>query len=124
GTNWVSHLLQDVVGACLSSPRVAGRIARARRSYARRRRMLAAALAGGGIAALAPADGLNLWLPLDRYDSRAIAHALAQQGWLVRSGEAFGVRRPANGLRVTVSTLDEARARAFARALRRVLDRA
>lgn len=122
GTNWVSHVLQDVVGACLASRRVAGRIARARESYARRRRMLAAALAGQGIAVLEPADGLNLWLPLDGHDSRAVALALAQQGWLVRGGEAFGVHRPANGLRLTVSTLDDTRARAFARILRRVLD--
>ncbi len=122
GTNWVSHLLQDVVGACLSSRSVAARIARARENYARRRRMLATALAAQGIAVLAPADGLNLWLPLDGHDSRSVAFTLAQNGWLVRGGEAFGVHRPANGLRVTVSTLDGTRAERFARTLRRVLD--
>lgn len=122
GTNWVSHLLQDIVGACLSSSKVAKQVARAREGYTRRRQILAAALAQQDIAVTAPADGLNLWLPL-REDSQTVALALARQGWLVRSGEPFGVRQPARGLRVTISTMDEAGARAFARALRDAVGR-
>ncbi|MBO9662747.1 transcriptional regulator PtsJ [Dokdonella sp.] len=122
GTNWVSHLLQDVVVACLSSPTVTRRIAQARADYARRRNILAAALAERNVAVVTPADGLSLWLPLEE-DSRPVALALAQRGWLVRDGEAFGVLRPAHGLRVTVSTLDEPKARAFARALGEILGR-
>lgn len=122
GTNWVSHLLQDVVVACLSSPKVIRRITQARADYARRRNLLAAALAERNIAVIAPADGLNLWLPLAE-DSRPAALALAQRGWLVRGGEAFGVLRPAHGLRVTVSTLDQSKARAFAGALAEILER-
>lgn len=120
GTNWVSHLLQDAVAACLASPDVAGQITHARADYARRRSILADALAAQGIAVAAPADGLNLWIPL-REDSRASALALARRGWLVRAGEAFGVQAPAHGVRVTVSTLDETLARAFACALGAVL---
>ncbi|MFT3803961.1 MAG: transcriptional regulator PtsJ [Burkholderiaceae bacterium] len=115
GMNWVSHLLQDAVRACLASPQVDARIDRAREDYARRRRIMAAALAGCGLRVAAPADGLNLWLPLPG-DSRPTVLALAQRGWLVRGGEPFGVRSPANGLRITISTVDEASARAFAQA--------
>ncbi|AOY94985.1 transcriptional regulator PtsJ [Cupriavidus sp. USMAA2-4] len=115
GTQWVSHLLQDIVARCLSSPAVAGRVAQARDDYARRRAWLARALAAQGLmpdapdapdAAATPADGLNLWLPLAA-DSQPLVLALARRGWLVRSGEPFGVAAPAHGLRITVSTLEE-----------------
>ena len=76
---------------------------------------LARALAAQGLmpdapdapdAAATPADGLNLWLPLAA-DSQPLVLALARRGWLVRSGEPFGVAAPAHGLRITVSTLEE-----------------
>lgn len=122
GTNWVSHLLQDVVSACLSSAKAAKLIARARDGYAERRAMLAAALSECGIDVSTPADGLNLWLPMSE-DSQAVALALARKGWIVRSGEAFGVRQPAWGLRVTVSAMDEARLRGFVGAFCEVVGR-
>lgn len=122
GTNWVSHLLQDAVCACLSSPEVAAQITQAREDYAHRREILAAALTEKGIAVAAPADGSNLWVPL-QMDSQPVVLALAQQGWLVRAGEPFGVDAPAHGLRITASTIDEQAAQGFASALRRVLDR-
>ncbi|MFZ5457629.1 GntR family transcriptional regulator [Acidovorax temperans] len=116
GTNWVSHLLQDAVVACLSSPEVAKQLVQAREDYARRRDLLTAALGVQGIAVTSPADGLNLWVPLPG-DSHQTVLALAQRGWLVRGGEAFAVQAPAHGLRITVSTMDEQAADAFARAL-------
>jgi DNA-binding transcriptional MocR family regulator len=91
GTNWVSHLLQDVVGACLSSPEVSAQIAQPRRNYARRRDILTMALAEQGIAVATPADGLNLWLPLPG-NSQAAVLALARHGWLVRGREPFAYR--------------------------------
>lgn len=121
GTNWVSHLLQDVVMACLTSPEVGERIAQARRSYARRREIMAAALSGQGIDVAVPADGMNVWVPL-RGASAPVVLALARYGWLVRGGEAFGLRQPAHGLRITISAVDEARAQAFAGVLRGALD--
>lgn len=120
GTNWVSHLLQDAVVACLSSPDVAMQLAQAREDYARRRELLAAALGAQGIAVTSPADGLNLWLPLPE-SSESVVLALARRGWLVRGGEAFAVQAPAHGLRITVSTIDEAGAQAFANVLGHVL---
>ncbi|MDO8068352.1 transcriptional regulator PtsJ [Janthinobacterium sp. SUN206] len=122
GTNWVSHLLQDAVSACLSSPDVLAQVALARADYARRRGILADALAAQGLVCASPADGLNLWLPLPG-SSQAAVLALARHGWLVRGGEAFGVQAPAQGLRITVSSMDEAGAQAFAGVLAQVLGR-
>ncbi|MGF6120073.1 DNA-binding transcriptional MocR family regulator [Janthinobacterium lividum] len=122
GTNWVSHLLQDAVSACLSSPEVSAQVALARADYARRRGILADALAAQGLVGASPADGLNLWLPLPG-GSQAAVLALARHGWLVRGGEAFGVQAPAQGLRITVSTMDAAHAQAFAGVLAQVLGR-
>ncbi|MFT3719185.1 transcriptional regulator PtsJ [Pseudorhodoferax sp.] len=115
GMNWVSHLLQDAVRACLASPEIGARIDQARADYARRRQIMAAALAAYGIRVAGPADGLNLWLPLPG-SSQPVVLALAQRGWLVRGGEPFGVQSPAHGLRITVSAVDEASAQAFAQA--------
>lgn len=119
GTHWVSHLLQDAVLGCLSSRSVIAELAKARADYARRRDLLSAALGAQGIPTPA-ADGLNLWVPLPQ-DSQPVVLALAQRGWLVRSGEAFALQSAAHGLRVTVSTIDDANAQAFAHALREVL---
>lgn len=120
GTSWVSHLLQDIVGACLLSPEMASLFTRARQDYARRRKVLAEALSAEGIACATPADGLNLWIPLQQ-DGQAVASFLARYGWLVRGGEVFGIRAPARGLRITVSTLEEAQAKRFASDLKHVL---
>lgn len=121
GTNWVSHLLQDAVVACLSSAHVTAQLAQAREDYARRRALLAAALDAQGIKAASPADGLNLWIPLPQ-DTPPIVLALARHGWLVRGSDAFALQAPRPGLRITVSSLDEADAQAFAQVLRHVLE--
>jgi DNA-binding transcriptional MocR family regulator len=99
---------------------VSAQVVLARADYARRRDMVAAALAAHGLVCASPADGLNLWLPLPD-SSQAAVLALARHGWLVRGGEAFGVQVLAQGLRITVSTIDEAGAQAFAAVLAQVL---
>jgi DNA-binding transcriptional MocR family regulator len=118
GTNWVSHLLQDMAEAALFGKGAAQRIARAKRLYAQRRALLLDALAEHGLAAGAPSDGLNVWIPLD-VESRRITDELAQRGWLVRSGDIFG--GGTNGIRVTMSTLLPSEASAFARDLAGIL---
>ena len=110
------------MSACLSSPDVLAQVGLAREDYARRRGILAAALAAQGMAVAGPADGLNLWLPLPGASQAAVL-ALARHGWLVRGGESFGVQAPAQGLRITVSTMDEGSAQAFAGVLAQVLGR-
>lgn len=121
GTSWVSHILQDIAEACLLGPHKE-RLVQARADYGRRRGLLADALRAEDIAIAGNADGLNLWLPL-AVDSQAIAGDLARLGWLVRAGDGFGVMRAAQGLRVTISTLEPAQARRLAADLRGALDR-
>ena len=117
GTNWVSHLLQDMVEATLARPEARKRIARAGKDYLLRRQSLEEALREQRIPCQAQGDGLNLWVPLAT-DGQAVALALAHRGWLVRHGEAFGVHEPAQGLRITISAIEPRQCRQFARDLR------
>ncbi|MDM3338566.1 MocR-like B6 salvage transcription factor PtsJ [Citrobacter sp. ESY80] len=103
GSQWVSHLLQDLACACLSDETYQHTLEQTQQFYAAQQQKLAAALRLHGIT-LPDSDGLNLWLPLED-NSQAIAFALAKSGWLVREGEVFGVNTPAHGLRITLSTL-------------------
>ncbi|CAM4275881.1 transcriptional regulator PtsJ [Kerstersia similis] len=107
GTGWVSHLLQEVAVACLQVPALAGRMGLATQEYCYRRNILKQALAAQGVAVAEPVDGLNLWIPLPEPTGQADAALLARHGWLVRSGDVFGVQAPACGLRVTISALHE-----------------
>ncbi|AIT25245.1 transcriptional regulator PtsJ [Bordetella holmesii] len=116
GTNWVSHLLQDMVQAALLDDRARQLIARASKEYARRRRNLMQALLEFGLVGACGADGLNVWLPVA--DDSAQAAAMARRGWAVRAGEGFGVERAIHGLRLTISTLDAAQCHRLARDLR------
>ncbi|KAF1047535.1 hypothetical protein [Xylophilus sp.] len=54
-----------------------------------------------------PADGLNLWVPLQQA-SQPVVFGLARRGWLARVGDGFRVGDAPHGLRITVSGLDEA----------------
>lgn len=105
GSQWVSHLLQDLAHACLSDSAFQRSLNQTRHFYASRQRRLAAALGQLGLPVSA-GDGLNLWLPLENASQRT-AFMLAKAGWLVREGEAFGVSAPAHGLRITLSTLSD-----------------
>lgn len=120
GTNWVSHLLQDMAEAALGSPQAARLMTRASKDYALRRRRLENALGEQGIACLAGGDGLNLWVPLAN-DDQAVAQALARRGWLVRHGQAFGVDEAVPGLRITLSGIEPAQCRQIASDLRHCL---
>jgi DNA-binding transcriptional MocR family regulator len=116
GTNWVSHLLQDIVRQCLESRNVNRLISEAKKDYAKRRRLLLMKLTGID-SLVSPSDGLNIWIPLQR-DSNQVALALASRGWLVRTGDAFAVEAPANAIRVTISGLDQGNATKFVSDLR------
>lgn len=106
GSQWVSHLLQDLVFACLTDDRFRERLDDNRRFYASQQRKMAAALHARGVSHVLPGDGLNLWLPLTG-PSQPLAFQLAQAGWLVREGEPFGIQTPAHGLRLSLSTLND-----------------
>ena len=105
GTGWVSHLLQDIAEAALTSRANVLLFAQARDDYLARRRQLEAALRAQDIEHVTGGDGLNLWVPV-RGDDRAIALSLARQGWLVRHGEGFSAGDAVAGLRITVSTIE------------------
>ena len=98
GSQWVSHLLQDLVIACLNDDAFMASLTESRRHYRRQHEKLIAALARCGITHLTPGDGLNFWFPLEE-PSQPVALRLAHAGWLVREGETFGIRAPSHGLR-------------------------
>jgi len=120
GMTWVSRILQSVVAACLGSAAVRDQIEAARASYAARRRELHAALAAQGVAAPAPSDGLNVWIPLD-HDAKDVAYALAKKGWLVRLGSAYDVQGQSRAIRITISTMEDGQAAQFAQDLKSCL---
>ncbi|QMJ04407.1 transcriptional regulator PtsJ [Citrobacter freundii] len=105
GSQWVSHLLQDLACACLSDENYQRTLVQTQQFYASQQQKLSKALQQQGIE-LAAGDGLNLWLPLQTH-SQSLAFALAKAGWLVREGEVFGINAPSHGLRITLSTLDD-----------------
>ncbi|KQP17806.1 transcriptional regulator PtsJ [Pseudorhodoferax sp. Leaf267] len=109
GMGWVSHLLQDLVEACLRSPDVAAQTLRTRTAYAAQRAQLVQALRAHGIAAPLPPDGFNVWVPLP-IDAREVVHAMARRGWLLRSGDAFDVQARTQAMRITVATLEDGQA--------------
>ena len=110
GMGWVSHVLQRLVLALWSDPRVTARFATAAETYAARRRALVAALLRHGIAARGR-SGLNVWIPVAE-EAAAVA-ALAERGWAVRAGEPYRMRTPL-AIRVTISTLKPAEAERLA----------
>lgn len=120
GTNWVSHLIQDIATASLASPELAENLETAKQTYRARREGFLHALQQRGVAVSPVHDGLNIWLPLTT-DSSAAVMALARFGWLVRGGEIFGLEQACHGLRITVSELDDAATDALATALAGVL---
>ncbi|MCC2957568.1 transcriptional regulator PtsJ [Massilia sp. IC2-477] len=120
GTNWVSHLLQDVVEAAVTDPDNIRLLEGARADYVRRRQALEAALLAEGIACAGDGDGLNLWVPMPAGDREA-AQALARVGWLVRHGDAFALGAPAGGLRITTARIEPEQCRRLAADLARIL---
>ncbi|ECG8590088.1 transcriptional regulator PtsJ [Salmonella enterica subsp. salamae] len=121
GSQWVSHLLQDLVCACLTDPEYQSVLTQTRRFYAAQHQKLALALQRQGIT-VSPGDGLNAWLPLETH-SQATAFTLAKSGWLVREGEAFGVSAPSHGLRITLSTLSDSEINTLAADIHQALNR-
>ncbi|HCK6976166.1 transcriptional regulator PtsJ [Klebsiella oxytoca] len=106
GSQWVSHLLQDLVIACLNDDAFMASLTESRRHYRRQHEKLIAALARCGMTYLTPGDGLNFWFPLEE-PSQPVALRLAHAGWLVREGETFGIRAPSHGLRLSLATLSD-----------------
>jgi DNA-binding transcriptional MocR family regulator len=120
GSQWVSHLLQELAFACLNDNAFASSLTASQRHYRQQNQRLAAALSRLGVGDYSPGDGLNFWLPLS-VPSQPLALRLARAGWLVREGEAFGVKAPAHGLRLSLGALTEAQIEKLAHDLSLVL---
>jgi DNA-binding transcriptional MocR family regulator len=110
GTGWVSHLLQGVTAALWSAPGGTALLELGRDTYRRRREALVGALAADGIPAHGR-SGLNVWVPVA--EEGAVVQWLLGAGWAVLPGERFRLRS-GPGVRVTVSTLEEAEAERLA----------
>jgi DNA-binding transcriptional MocR family regulator len=117
GIRWVSHILQRLVIALWRDKRVQKQLARAERTYTRRRNALIDALRGHGINAHGT-SGLNVWIPTP--EESAVVQALFQRGWAVAAGERYRIKT-APAIRVTTASLDASDAIAFAGDLAEVL---
>jgi DNA-binding transcriptional MocR family regulator len=103
GPRWVSHILQATAAELLRDPEFESIAARARDTYAARRRALIDALARHGVPAHGH-SGLNVWVPVR--EEAPVVRALLDAGWLVTPGERFR-HATGPGIRVTTATLDE-----------------
>lgn len=121
GVNWVSHILQKLVIAGLTSEYGKNQLHVAREGYVRRRGELHAALLAVRIPVPIPSGGFNFWIPVER-DAQDVAYALARRGWLVRPGTVFDVSGHSEALRVTISQMLDGQAAEFADDLRACLD--
>lgn len=112
GVGWTSRLLQSVLARMLVDPVSRSRVDRAAVEYARRRRTMAAALAGHGVD-VAPGDGLTMWIPVA--DEQAAVERLLAAGVRVTAGDRYLARRrggavPGRGpehIRITLGALTD-----------------
>lgn len=101
GPHWVSHLLQRLVAALWSDPKVIASLERATGVYGERRGRFVAALAGRGIEARASA-GIAVWVPVP--EETHVVQALLESGWVVLPGAPYRLQSE-RAIRVTTSTL-------------------
>ena len=120
GTNWVSHILQDIVEAILLQEQAQDWLLQAKAYYGKKRQQLEAALSRCALPYTAPGDGLNLWIPL-HHNECEVMQKLAARGWLVRQGSTFSIGQLRAGLRLTLSDLDAAHCERFAQDLQDIL---
>lgn len=113
GMRWVSHVLQRLVVELWSQRGTSALLAKAARSYTRRRGALIDALAARGIEAHGR-SGLNVWIPVP--EESPIVAGLLECGWAVAAGEPFRLESPP-AIRVTIVNLEPRAARELADAL-------
>lgn len=121
GTNWVSHILQDIAEKALTSEEVKKQLVQARFFYRDQRERFLAALRVQGIDTGRSYDGLNIWLPLQN-PPKTMLEFLNKKGWTARVGSVFSLNNSENGLRLSVSGLDNSRMELLAEALAEALD--
>jgi DNA-binding transcriptional MocR family regulator len=116
GAGWVSHLLQQTAAELWASQETRALLARAERSYARRRAALTTALARREI--IARGGGLGVWIPLPEQapGETGITQRLLDRGWAVSPGERYRFRT-GPGLRITTAALSPGDAERLAAAI-------
>jgi DNA-binding transcriptional MocR family regulator len=112
GTGWVSTVLQGLVLALWTDPKVAKTVAHARERYAERREVLRSALGLPGTT-----SGINVWVPVD--DETHTVTGLRDEGYSVAPGSLYRLAS-APGIRITTATLPVREAPNVAAAVRRV----
>lgn len=120
GTNWVSHILQDMAVGHMRSPDFQQSILTARDRYLRQRELLVTTLKKYGVTVSGHHDGLNVWVPLARHSATTVMQ-MAQRGWLVRGGEGFILDNACSGVRITISDLDATETELIAKSLAGIL---
>ncbi|NIF21325.1 MocR-like B6 salvage transcription factor PtsJ [Candidatus Pantoea multigeneris] len=120
GTNWVSHILQDMAAGFLIAEQAQTQLQATRQRYCEQREAMTQALIQQGVSVSEHHDGLNIWVPLANGSSDVVLK-MAQRGWLVRGGDAFTLGSSSSGLRITVAELDHQDISHFAHALASVL---
>lgn len=118
GQGWTSRLLQHLLLDLLRDPPSIAAVAKARKEYGRRRRLVAEALRRDGLD-LDGADGINLWLPVA--DEQAALISLASQGIGAAAGAAFLTTPDTPHLRITVGLITKGHADIAARLSRAAL---
>ncbi|WP_229069323.1 aminotransferase class I/II-fold pyridoxal phosphate-dependent enzyme [Actinoplanes sp. DH11] len=113
GMGWVSTVTQRLLLRLWRDPEVTELVADAARTYARHRDGLRSALLTQDIPALGE-TGINVWVPVPD-EARAVA-ALRDMGYAVAPGTLFRIRSEP-GIRITVSSLDDADIPDLARAV-------
>lgn len=106
GTTWVSHLLQRLAHALVTSLDAVHSIRTAAEVYATHNSHLAHALNQAGVD-VTHGDGISLWVDMGGDAGRA-TELLAKRGWLVRSGQEFYVddTTEARHIRITAHALN------------------
>jgi DNA-binding transcriptional MocR family regulator len=104
GQGWTSRLLQSLLLCLLTDEGSVAAVRHARDEYARRRRLVVAALRASGIA-VPDGDGLNLWLPVA--DEQSALITLASAGIAAAAGSSFTPARGAPHLRITVGLITD-----------------
>jgi DNA-binding transcriptional MocR family regulator len=105
GQGWSSRLLQRILVGLLTHDGAVAQVEVAKAEYARRRRLLVAALAERGVT-VGGTEGINIWVPVE--DETAAIVRLASQGIGVSGGAPFAVLPGLPGhIRVTAGLVRE-----------------
>lgn len=106
GTHWVSHLLQDIAEAALTSQQSSQQFNTARQHYRDKREFFIRELNKHGLSYCEDGDGINVWLSF-AFPCEPVIDGMKNRGWIIRNGNDFSVGNHRSGIRLTLTTLSE-----------------